>query len=80
MRSSTTAVVTILGVSLAALAMPAAAHSEPVSSGTASTPVSAVPAVPADSVVDSYGVGIHLAFLDTPYRDATAVGRGDDRR
>ncbi len=30
-------------------------------------------AVPADSIVDSYGVGIHLAFLDTPYRDATAV-------
>ncbi len=32
-----------------------------------------IPAVPADSVVDSYGVCIHLAFLDTPYRDATAV-------
>jgi hypothetical protein len=32
-----------------------------------------VPAVPADSVVDSYGIGIHLAFLDTPYRDASAV-------
>ena len=27
----------------------------------------------ADSLVDSYGVGIHLAFLDTPYADATAV-------
>jgi hypothetical protein len=30
-------------------------------------------AIPADSVVDSYGVGIHLNFLDTPYRDADAV-------
>lgn len=30
-------------------------------------------AVSADSVVDGYGIGIHLAFLDTPYRDATAV-------
>lgn len=32
-----------------------------------------LPAVPADSVVDGYGVGIHLAYLDTPYADATAV-------
>lgn len=30
-------------------------------------------ATPADSVVDAYGVGIHLAFLDTPYADATRV-------
>ncbi len=34
---------------------------------------STLPAVPADSVVDSYGVGIHLPFLDTPYADATKV-------
>lgn len=27
----------------------------------------------ADSLVDSYGIGIHLPFLDTPYKDATAV-------
>jgi hypothetical protein len=31
-------------------------------------------AVPADSVVDSYGVGIHTNFLNTPYRDYRAVG------
>ncbi len=30
-------------------------------------------AVQADSLVDSYGVGIHLAFLNTPYADAPAV-------
>ena len=30
-------------------------------------------AVQSDSLVDSYGVGIHLPFLDTPYKDATAV-------
>ncbi len=37
------------------------------------SPIAPVAAVPADSLVDSYGVGIHLAFLDTPYADATAV-------
>ncbi len=30
-------------------------------------------AVQSDSVVDKYGVGIHLNFLNTPYRDADAV-------
>ncbi len=30
-------------------------------------------AIQADSLVDSYGLGIHLAFLNTPYVDATAV-------
>lgn len=30
-------------------------------------------AIAADDVVDRYGVGIHLNFLDTPYRDADAV-------
>ncbi|GAA4376417.1 fibronectin type III domain-containing protein [Nocardioides caricicola] len=32
-----------------------------------------IPAVQADSVVDGYGVGIHLNFLNTPYRDEDAV-------
>ena len=45
--------------------------------GTAPTATAAdiapLAAVQADSLVDSYGVGIHLAFLDTPYKDATAV-------
>ena len=35
--------------------------------------IAPLPAVQADAVVDGYGVGIHLAYLDTPYRDATAV-------
>lgn len=30
-------------------------------------------ALAADDVVDAYGVGIHLNFLNTPYRDADAV-------
>lgn len=70
MRSHPTAVVTILGVSLAALAMPAAAQTPPP---TADAAVAVTQPVDADSVADSYGVGIHLAFLDTPYRDASAV-------
>ena len=32
-----------------------------------------LPAMSADDVVDRYGVGIHLNFLNTPYRDADAV-------
>src|SRR5690349_12390529 len=32
-----------------------------------------LPATPSDAVVDAYGVGIHLPFLDTPYADATRV-------
>lgn len=35
--------------------------------------IAPIQAVRADSVVDGYGVGIHLNFLDTPYRDASAV-------
>ncbi len=46
----------------------------PAGTGAASAATySTLPAVPADSVVDSYGVGIHLPFLDTPYADATKV-------
>ncbi len=32
-----------------------------------------MPAVPADSLVDAYGLGIHTPFLDTPYADAERV-------
>lgn len=32
-----------------------------------------LPAMASDAVVDAYGVGIHLPFLDTPYVDATRV-------
>src|SRR5438128_1608262 len=35
--------------------------------------IAPIPAIRSDSVVDAYGVGIHLNFLDTPYRDAGAV-------
>ncbi|KQW49052.1 hypothetical protein ASC77_10120 [Nocardioides sp. Root1257] len=37
--------------------------------------IAPIAAVPADSVVDAYGVGIHLNFLDTPYADADAVAQ-----
>jgi hypothetical protein len=32
-----------------------------------------VPARPSDSIVDAYGVGVHLAYSNTPYADADAV-------
>lgn len=37
--------------------------------------IAPIAAVPADSVVDAYGVGVHLNFLDTPYADADAVAQ-----
>jgi hypothetical protein len=49
-----------------ARATPAAPPAQPAA-------IAPVRAVTADSVVDGFGVGIHLAFLDTPYRDAAAV-------
>lgn len=48
----------------------AASYSAP----TMSASLTSLPAVQADSVVDAFGVGIHLPFLDTPYADATKVG------
>ena len=46
----------------------------PVSAGSATAATyTTFPAIPADQVVDSYGIGIHLPFLDTPYADATKV-------
>jgi hypothetical protein len=80
MRSHPAAVVTTLGLSLAALVVPAAMHADTASATTTAAPTAAttntiapISAVASDSVVDSYGVGIHLAYLDTPYKDATAV-------
>lgn len=65
----------VLGVAVAGLgATPASA----ARSGGTPEPrraIRALDAVPADSLVDSYGVGIHLNFLDTPYRDHDAVAR-----
>ena len=43
------------------------------SSTASAADITPLPAVQSDSLVDSYGVGIHLSFLDTPYKDATAV-------
>ncbi len=43
-----------------------------VTAASAST-LTPLPATQSDKVVDSYGVGIHLPFLDTPYADATRV-------
>ena len=56
---------------LAAVAAPAlpVASAPPAAAAT----LSSVAAVQADSVVDSYGVGVHLAWLDTPYRNADTV-------
>ncbi len=46
----------------------------PTTAGTADAATyTTLPATQADKVVDSYGVGIHLPFLDTPYADATKV-------
>ena len=45
----------------------------PEASRASAADIAPLPAVQADSLVDSYGLGIHLGFLDTPYKDATAV-------
>jgi hypothetical protein len=47
----------------------------PATTGTAASPatLTPLPATQSDKVVDAYGVGIHLPFLDTPYADATRV-------
>ena len=42
----------------------------PVASAADPAPVTAAAA---DSLVDSYGVGVHLNWLDTPYADATKM-------
>jgi hypothetical protein len=47
-------------------------------SGSGRAGFTTLSAISADSVVDSYGVGIHLNFLDTPYADAPAVAQALD--
>lgn len=66
------AVLGVLAVVLAALA-PAPASAADRHTRPARAAVTSYDAIPADSVVDSYGIGIHLNFLDTPYADASAV-------
>ena len=68
MRRTLAAAGVTLGMLSAALLTPA--HG---GSSAAAADIAPLPAVQADSLVDAYGVGIHLPFLDTPYRDATAV-------
>ncbi len=41
--------------------------------GAATVPLPVVQARSAATVVDGFGVGVHLAYEDTPYRDTTAV-------
>lgn len=64
---------------LAALALvvaaPAAASAAPAHREHPHRAITPLQAESADSVVDAYGVGIHLNFLDTPYQDADAVAR-----
>ena len=58
------------------LGLLSAALSTTVTSGSSTASaadITPLPAVQSDSLVDSYGVGIHLPFLNTPYADATAV-------
>src|SRR4051794_5978175 len=45
----------------------------PAPASAAAPDITPLQAISSDSVVDSYGVGIHLNFLDTPYADADAV-------
>jgi hypothetical protein len=35
--------------------------------------LASIPAIRADSIADGYGVGVHLAYSNTPYADADAV-------
>lgn len=66
-------------VSMVLCAAVAVLAAVPVAGGTAAADPAPSPAavrvkaVPADSIVDGYGVGVHLNFLDTPYRDSQKV-------
>jgi hypothetical protein len=65
----------ILSGSFLALAVGATAFlsQAPSTPSASADTLTSIAAVPADSVVDGYGVGIHLAFLNTPYQDASAT-------
>jgi Fibronectin type III domain len=69
MRRAVLVILACLGMVSVAPFAGAPGHRSPA----AAADIAPLPAVPADSVVDSYGIGIHLAFLDTPYADAPAV-------
>jgi hypothetical protein len=40
---------------------------------TARAALASIPAIQADSIADGYGVGVHLAYSNTPYADSDAV-------
>ena len=68
------AVVGVLLTAAGAVAAPAGAGdaaATPAPGRTAA--LAALPVRPADSLVDSYGVGVHLGFLDTPYTNVRQV-------
>jgi hypothetical protein len=66
-------VVLVLLLCLGMLAAAGTGVARSSGSAAAAADIAPLPAVQADSLVDAYGIGIHLAFLDTPYKDATAV-------
>jgi fibronectin type III domain protein len=63
----------VLLVSLSLLLIAALQAPGREASRASAADIAPLAAVQADSLVDSYGVGIHLAFLNTPYADASAV-------
>jgi len=71
MRKPAVFLLLCLGMLCAAIALPVSGDRSESRASAADLP--SLPAVPADSLVDAYGIGIHLAFLDTPYADATKV-------
>lgn len=68
MRRCSGAVVLLFAVLSAFLAVPV-----PSAAPAGAATLTPLPAIPSDRVVDSYGIGIHLPFLDTPYADAARV-------
>lgn len=63
----------VLAVVLAATLPPAPASAADRTGPQRRAALTSFTAIPADSVVDSYGVGIHLAFSNTPYADEARV-------
>ncbi len=68
-----TAVILALSLGMLAVSVSAPERRSSAASAAEVPAIAPIAATSADSLVDSYGVGIHLAFLDTPYADAAAV-------
>ena len=69
-------VVLVLSLCLGMLVAAGAGGVRAHHSEAAAADIAPLAAVQADSLVDSYGIGIHLGFLDTPSKDAPAVANG----